>query len=224
MELLIAEAQRMYKIRGLRQDACADQKKMEVVAATASTGGDCKCFKCGQTGHVKKDYPKKGKGRNNISNSSSDSNNANNEECQLCVWKGHKIATCWEKLDNLLKQPDRYKRKLFLDEIKKRIADASTGKNEVQAACMDVDDINIEDIKFTCTTTSLSLTETVGASISLNSRSQKLLKHCDIWIGDTSATQHSTFSSLGGINKHECNMKTKGRMGTATNSLVLMDF
>ncbi len=43
-------------------------------------------------------------------------------------------------------------------------------------------------------------------------------------IGDTGATQHSTFSSVWGINKWECNVKTKGQMGTATNTLVLMDF
>ncbi len=41
MELLIAEARGMYKMRGLGQDAHADQKKMEAAAATVSTGSNC---------------------------------------------------------------------------------------------------------------------------------------------------------------------------------------
>ncbi len=101
---------------------------MDVAAATAITGGNRKCFKWRQTRHIRKDCPKKSKGRNNNSNSSIGGNSATNEECPLCGQKSHKLATCWEKLENVSKQPDGYKSKLFLDEVKKRIADASTKK------------------------------------------------------------------------------------------------
>ncbi len=60
--------------------------------------------------------------------------------------------------------------------------------------------------------------------ISFNSGSQKLLKCPNIWISNTGATQHSTFSTVGGINKQEFNIKTKGQSGTATSTLILMDF
>ncbi len=79
-------------------------------------------------------------------------------------------------------------------------------KTELQAACGEVDDVKIEDSKFSCT--AVSLLENACASISLNSRSQNLLKCHDILIGDTGATQHSTFRSVGGTKKCECIVKT----------------
>ncbi len=93
-------------MRGLGCEARAEQKKPEVVAAGASTSGDQKYFKCRQTRHVKKDCPKKGKDGNNNSNSNGGSNSATNEDCPLFRWNGHKIATCWEKSENVSKQPD----------------------------------------------------------------------------------------------------------------------
>ncbi len=102
------------------------------------------------------------------------------------------------------------------------IAEASTGKTKVQAACVEVDGVEAEVSEFTCM--AVTHNENVCASISLSSGSQQLLKCSDVWIGDTGATQHSTFSAVGGMNKWECNVKTKGQMGTATSTSVLMDF
>ncbi len=64
-----------------------------------------------------------------------------------------------------------------------------------------MDDAKSKDSEFTCTM--IPLQETVQASISLNSGSQKLLKCPNIWIGDTGATQHSTFCTVLGTNKQE---------------------
>ncbi len=110
----------------------------------------------------------------------------------------------------------------MLDKVKKQITESSTVKTEVQAACVEVDDVKAEVSKFTCT--AVSHIENVCTSISLSSASQKLLKRSDIWIGDTGATQHSMFSSVGGMNKWECNIKTKGQIRNATSTSVLMDF
>lgn len=87
---------------------------------------------------------------------------------------------------------------------------------------MDVDDADVEKYEFRCT---IALEqETAYATLALNSGSQKLLKCPDTWISDTGATQHSMFSSLGCINKWECNVRTKGQMGTATITSIVMDF
>ncbi len=72
----------------------------------------------------------------------------NNKECPLCQQKGHKLASCWEKPENASKL-DGHKPKLSLDEVKKRIAKASTGKTEVQAVCVDKDDSKAEVSEFT---------------------------------------------------------------------------
>ncbi len=43
-------------------------------------------------------------------------------------------------------------------------------------------------------------------------------------IGDTGATQHSTFSSNGGRNQCTCDVLVKEQIGEATTTLTLMDF
>lgn len=92
----------------------------------------------------------------------------------------------------------------------------------MQAVYVNVDNLDIEESKFTCTL--VSEQETACASLALNSDSQRLLKCPDVWISDTGAMQHSTFSTIGGINKRECNVRKKGQMGTTTNTSIVMDF
>lgn len=50
-----------------------------------------------------------------------------------------------------------------------------------------------------------------------------MLKCTNVWVSNTGATQHPTFSTIGGINKQECNIRCKGQMGTATNTSIVMD-
>ncbi len=73
-----------------------------------------------------------------------------------------------------MKQPNGYKPKLSLDEVKKQNVKASAGKMEVKAVCVDVDDIEAKDSEFTCTM--ISLLENACTRVLLNSGSQKLLK------------------------------------------------
>lgn len=54
--------------------------------------------------------------------------------------KGHNISTCWERPEHTLKQPQGYKPKFYLNEVKKHTMGAETGKMEVQAVCVDAND------------------------------------------------------------------------------------
>ncbi len=66
--------------------------------------------------------------------------------------------------------------------------------------------------------------EVTATSLLLTSGSQDLLKCKDVWIGDTSATQHSTFSSIWGRNQRTCNVLMKGQIGEATTNVTLIYF
>ncbi len=66
--------------------------------------------------------------------------------------------------------------------------------------------------------------EIAATSLLLTSGSQDLLNCKDVWIGDTGAAQHSTFSASGGRNQCTCNILMKGQVGSATKTVTLMDF
>ncbi len=105
-----------------------------------------------------------------------------------------------------------------MDEAKKKIAEESKAnrsaiqsnnnssnnnpsKTEVQGVHVEVGN------EFSCSTIEYSqeynVKEVIGAAIlALTSGSQQLLKYPDVWFGNTGATQHSTFSGIGGTNKH----------------------
>lgn len=76
--------------------------------------------------------------------------------------------------------------KLSLDKVKKQTVEVQKENLEVQAACVDVDNKDVEASEFMCTL--VSDHETACTSLALNSGSQKLLMSLDAWISDTGAT------------------------------------
>ncbi len=151
------------------------------------------------------------------------------------------MASCWENPENSSKRPQGYKPQLSIDEAKKKLSEAKNkmttgqsnnqnGKTEVQGAMVEVQGAMVEcNNKFSCSTIILEMMEKspkeiAATSLSLTSGSQDLLKCKNVWIGDTGATQHSTFSASGGRNQHTCNVMMKGQVGGVTKTLTLMDF
>ncbi len=151
------------------------------------------------------------------------------------------MASCWENPENSSKRPQGYKPQLSIDEAKKKLSEAKNkmttgqsnnqnGKTEVQGAIVEVQGAMVEcNNKFSCSTITFETMEKLpkeiaAISLLLTSGSQDLLKCKDAWIGDTTATQHSTFSASGGRNQCTCNVMMKGQVGSATKTVTLMDF
>jgi hypothetical protein len=59
-----------------------------------------KCWKCGQTGHAKKDCPESGSGNNNNGN-----NGKPIDKCSRCGKDGHTTKDCWYDPNNARKRP-----------------------------------------------------------------------------------------------------------------------
>ncbi len=151
------------------------------------------------------------------------STRGNGATCFLCGQKGNNMASCCENPENFSKRPQGYKPQLSIDEAKKKLNKAQNkrttgqsnnqnGKTEVRGAMVKIQGAMVEcKSEFLCSTITFetmekSTNEIVATSLLLTSDSQDLLKCKDVWIGDTGATQHSTFSASGGRNQRTCNV------------------
>ncbi len=151
------------------------------------------------------------------------------------------MTSCWENPENSSKRPQGYKSQLSLHEAKKKLSEAQSknktgqsnnqnGKTEVQGAMAEVQGAMVEfKNEFSCSTVTFntlekSPKEVVATSLLLTCSNQDLLRSKDVWIGDTRATQHSTFSSSGGRNQRTCDVLMKGQISKATTTVTLMDF
>eukprot|EP00569_Conticribra_weissflogii_P005694 CAMPEP_0171331430 /NCGR_PEP_ID=MMETSP0878-20121228/2695_1 /TAXON_ID=67004 /ORGANISM="Thalassiosira weissflogii, Strain CCMP1336" /LENGTH=646 /DNA_ID=CAMNT_0011831961 /DNA_START=222 /DNA_END=2162 /DNA_ORIENTATION=+ len=145
LEMLISTARDMFEMRVLGREQSAEIKR-EPEIGLATTNPEMKCFKCGKSGHIKKDCP-------DTSNNQNETGNATT--CYLCGRTGHKLAKCWENPENALQRPEGYKPKLSFVEAKKRISEATTksgerhnnnqtGKTEIQGAMVEIQGAMVE--------------------------------------------------------------------------------
>jgi hypothetical protein len=81
---------------------------MELSFAALAIKG--KCWRCGQTGHAKKDCPKNGN-NNNTGNGSHNNSGKPKDKCTRCGKDGHPTDNCWFDPKNVSKRPAWMKNK-----------------------------------------------------------------------------------------------------------------
>ena len=166
-----------------------DKSTKNEVSVTAVDGKNAKekCYKRGKMGH--KAYQCKQGGSNN------GNQNKFTGTCNHCGKVGHRKVDCWDLPENAEKRPKGYKAK----DKKAAAKVGETGATSVEVLlgsyyeCLSYNDDDDDDDW-------VEVTEVGGVALEEPLEfpdNFALLKDKDIWIGDTGASSHSTFSNEG---------------------------
>jgi Arginine methyltransferase-interacting protein, contains RING Zn-finger len=175
-------------------------KSGKEVALSGADGGGAKCYNCGKPGHKAAQCPNK---------KDNDGKGKFTGKCNLCGKVGHKKADCWDLPDNADKRPKNYKPKNLASSGEAGGACVESLLGAVEMANSDDDAAGIYDVVLDTLPEwvvgsrieeGFSVGDVLGASLGDGNatlpNSFELLKDPEIWIGDSGASRHSTFSSV----------------------------
>jgi Arginine methyltransferase-interacting protein, contains RING Zn-finger len=184
-------------------------KEVALAGAEGSEGG-AKCYNCGKTGHKAAQCPNKsndGQGRNKFTG-----------KCNLCGKVGHKKADCWDLPANADKRPSNYKPKnheptggreeagavgveTLLGNLDIDLLDAFNENEHDESVILD----SLPEWVVEATEVGAAVGDgewaTLSEELTTLPDSFELLKDPEIWIGDSGASRHSTFSPIGFYNR-----------------------
>ena len=166
------------------------------LAGIAKDLSGVKCYKCGEFGHYANKCPNKGKNNSGGGNGGRRTSKFNGT-CNLCGKFGHMKRNCWELEANADKRPRGWKSSMSSSDVGNVAIDGEQAIEHPELSLFGLEND-------TCFMTPAM---TFANSI-------VTLSDPNVWVCDTGATSHTTFSEKGLSNCKEANLKDK--VNTAT--------